>query len=691
MAETLQKMAEETPKSDEGRRFEEFFQEVMRHELAELAEQYPQQRSLSIDFQKLVLFDHKLADGLLERPDHFLKVAEEALEGLQFPTAVGSLKAHVRFRNLDEDRVIMVQNLGAQHLDKFIAVEGIISLATEIKPVIKRAHFECLHCGLKSYTFPEKNILKTPDYCRCGRKDFKHLDKEDEFVNMQNAQMQDLVEKLKGNSPTSHISLWVEDDLVNQVAPGEKFLVTGILRKRPVTKDRKQTSVYEKLLEIWHLERSEKEFEELEVTAEEEAELVALSKRTDLFETIVKSIAPSIYGYPEMKLAIALQMFGGNTDKILPDGKRVRGEIHALLIGDPGTAKTATLQYASRLAPKCIYVSGKGTSGVGLTASAEKDEFGEGWVLKAGALVLASGGQVAVDELDKMTEDDRSAMHEALESGTISIAKAGIVTRFNARTSVLAAANPKLGRFNPAEPPANQFEIPPTLLSRFDLVFPIKDVLDEVQDSKVAEHILKGHRASLGSDQEKMDISPEISIEKLRKYIAYARRNFSPVLTLEASAKIKEYYLRLRKMGMKQNYYPVTARQIEGLIRLAEASAKARFSKHVMMIDADRAITLTEYVLRTVFMDRETGRIDSDIINIGQPKSKIDRARTVLEIIEDKERDVDMVSVEEVVKEAESLGIEEKKAREILDQLHKQAEIFRPKSGFVRTSRKRRD
>lgn len=1208
--------------------FEEFFSEVLGRDIHELAGAFPEKRSLDVDYRRLEKYNSDLADGLLERPDTYFKSAEEALDNLRVPTSTGMLKAHVRVWNMPEERSVMVQHLGAEHLDKLISVEGIVSLATEIKPAIKRAHWECLHCGLKHFTYPEKSVLKTPTFCKCGRRDFRHLEGEDEFVNMQNAQMQDPVEKLRGNSPTTHIALWLEDDLVNRIAPGEKFVVAGILRKRAVTKDRKQTSVYEKLLEVRHLVRSEKEFEELEVTPEEEKQILELSKRPDVFDQIVKSIAPSIYGFSEMKLAVALQLFGGNMHKVLPDGKRVRGETHVLLIGDPGTAKSATLQYVSRLAPKCIYISGKGTSAVGLcvapdslvvfndsgteeigkriesklespledpaqpgafyeekalriaalngnlhskimestriwrirspetlvkvttrrgksvsltqatpmlamgengprwieaaklvagaflatsrqlpelngkpipvlslldnphayarvekaalraitdalcrqrgeelqkvaeryglarervydwrhgthetvplqaakkmaldagiplraegltvrrgkevrlpefldaglfylagamaadgdifvskngktaglrlhaasrrvlcrvqaslekmgvpsrieedpdakrvarlrfgsvllaellgrmgvpagekshridfpdfvsasphsrefarglfdcdgyaaaaktgspsvgltttsekmarkmqlwleqrgiqaklrirdkrgqkafigaktvetkrvqyqleirgkrnlaqfktavgfanpqkasrlekilsglenegnnldhvpipkalwdsvrrkyglpyrkmwtqwprasrrrvrelagmlpkeapekavfeaaasqdiywdevvsaesipsphewvydftlpshaffangivvhnTASAEKDEFGEGWVLKAGALVLANGGQVNVDELDKMTDDDRSAMHEALESGTISIAKAGIVTRFNSRTSVLAAANPKLGRFNPNEPPASQFEIPPTLLSRFDLVFPIKDVLDEVQDSKIAEHILIGHRASTGSSEDTKNISPAIPIDLLRKYIAYARRNFSPSLTMEASTKIKEYYLRLRKMGMKQNYYPVTARQIEGLIRLAEASAKARLSNEVLSEDADRALMLTDYVLRTVFLDRETGRIDSDIINIGQPKSKTDRARTVLNIIEEKEKDVDMVAIEDVLKEAKEAGIDERQVREILEQLHKQAEIFRPRTGFVKTSRK---
>ncbi len=1581
--------------------FEEFFREVLYSKLQEVAASYPEVRSVEIDYRTLEQFNPDLADELLSHPDDYLKAAEAAIENLRIPVANGkTLQAHCRFYHLPEELNTMVLNLGADHLDKLIKVEGIVSLASEIKPVIKVANWECLHCGEITKTHPQKNILKTPDFCKCGRRDFRHQEKEDLYVNMQHAQMQDLVEKLKGNAPTSHVTCWLEDDLVNKISPGDKFLVSGILRKRATRKDGKISAIYEKLLEINYLERLEKEFEALEISEKEAQELQELSKRPDLFELIIRSIAPSIYGHDEVKLAVALQLFGGNFNKVLPDGKKIRGETHLLLIGDPGcliaderiilgngaivkldslgtshlqeinvplltgqgyktdrakvfhkyrnqpvievltetgkcikgtynhplltvrgmekewkrldelkvgdklatipwipctisnpikldwnkthrkygpkfkahfpkyldvslagllgyilgdgwvtrtlvamditpsekdlipklrkmiksnfgitpklftrsrsdrnpidileirstdiaanlqflrqkripdmmmqspnkvvaeflswlfeadgtvfsngrgrrgvqfrstasrvellrdiqilllrfgihsrilanetlairrtksirkfakhigfkshkkktklskllrdtrnlhhelgrqlserivhvrkagtadvfdvevpkghrfiangiishnTSKTTMLLYIKNLAPKCIYVSGKGTSGVGLcvapnslviqndkgidtiastvksnwiqgtpegngaisspakglriislddklnlefkdvskvwripapeklrkistrrgkelvttlatpilhcssegaewkkaeqlrkgdliatsrhlktlrgkptrtvelienpnacvsqnialqikeatdefckkhkcdlqqigrqlgvsrdrlyiwrsekyyqaiplpilkkletlcnapfrfnqlsvrdgkscnlpselnedlftlagliaadgdidqrsgsasirfhnnndqlieeaenickrlgihsnrlddkqrvpalrfssillseifnkmgipsgeksnsidipdfvgasehfiaylrayfscdgyiaeadngsssvgattvserfvrklqivleqygivsklrrrsvsgkksgkingkevisrqdqycieirgvenlrqfrqkigflstektgkltailskmkiphenldllpkstelfrsiktkyelpsnlltseylagkrrpkrsqilkilnllpqnsieylqlkalsnpsiywdevvetetidnenmpwvydytidshaflangivvhnTASAEKDEFGEGWVLKAGAMVLASGGQVNIDEVDKMEETDRVAMHEALESGQISIAKAGIVTTFKARTAVLAAANPKLGRFNPNEPPASQFELSPTLISRFDLVFPIKDVLDEIQDRKLAEHILKGHRYAIEDTGEKDSaIIPPIDIELLRKYIAYARKNFSPKISDAASDKIKDFYLQLRKLGEKQNNYPVTARQIEGLIRLSEASAKARLSNVVELQDAERAINLTEFVLQTVFMDRDTGRIDSDIINIGQAKSRTDRARTILSIIEEKEKEVDLVSIEDITKEAEKIGIDEPTVRRIIEDLHRQTEIYRPKSGYVKTSRSKR-
>ncbi|MFH1247257.1 MAG: LAGLIDADG family homing endonuclease, partial [Candidatus Micrarchaeota archaeon] len=290
------------------------------------------------------------------------------------------------------------------------------------------------------------------------------------------------------------------------------------------------------------------------------------------------------------------------------------------------------------------------------TASAEKDELTGGWILKAGAMVLGSGGTVMIDEFDKMSDEDRGALHEALEQQKITIAKAGMLTTFQTKAAVLAAANPKHGRFDPNTPPASQFDIPPTLLSRFDLIFTIKDVLDEAHDRKLAEHIIKGHMAGAQNGPIDADILPTISADLLRKYIAYARRTCFPLLTNEANEKIKDFYLDLRRKGKKDNTFAVTARQIEGIIRLAEASAKVRLSPKVELQDAERSIALVSFVLHDVFMDKETGLIDSDIINVGQPKSKVDKLRTLLNIITSLEKQFDLVDVDDVVKEGIVVG-----------------------------------
>ncbi|MCX6767945.1 MAG: minichromosome maintenance protein MCM [Candidatus Micrarchaeota archaeon] len=678
-------------------KFEEFFSSKLELQILELATAYPEKRSLEVDFGALEKFNPDLADALLASPDENVRASEQAIGRRNAPTSSGKkFSPHVRFFNLPEakDVNVDVQHLGAEHLNHLVRVEGVISWITDIKPLMKTALWECMHCEATIKTSTEKSAVRVPAVCKCGRKDFRLVEESSDFLNIQRAQMQEPVEKLRGNVPTSQIQLWIEDDLTNEVAPGEKFVVTGILRLKPSEKGGKgKNSVYEKLLDVHHLHRSEREFEDLMVTKDEEKALQELAKNPRIFEMIIKSIAPSIYGHDELKEAIALQLFGGTPDKVLPDGQRIRSDLHLLLIGDPGVAKSSILEYVSRLAPKCVYVSGGSASGVGLTASAEKDSDGEGWILKAGAMVLASGGLACIDEFDKMDESDRGAIHQAMEQQVISIAKAGIVTQFKARTSVLAAANPKLGRFDPNEPPANQFNISPALLSRFDLIFAMRDDLDEARDAKMADHILMGHR--LASEKripvkgEKGEaILPVIAGDLLRKYISYARKTAYPILTNEAAEKIKDYYAELRRLGAKQNTFPITPRQIEGIVRLAEASAKLRLNAKVELQDAERAIGLYDHVLKSIFVDRETGNLDSDIISIGQPKSRLDKVRSIMGIIGAMEKQVDAVEIEEVVKEAvRSHGMEEHYARHLVEELRRQGDLYSPKPGHVKTAR----
>ncbi|MBI5177306.1 ATP-binding protein [Candidatus Micrarchaeota archaeon] len=325
------------------------------------------------------------------------------------------------------------------------------------------------------------------------------------------------------------------------------------------------------------------------------------------------------------------------------------------------------------------------------TAAAEKDEIGEGWILKAGAMVLANGGIVAVDELDKLDEEDRGAMHQAMEQQKISVAKAGIVTEFRTKTAVLAAANPKHGRFDPNSPPASQFAISPALLSRFDLIFTMRDVLDEARDKGLAHHLLEGHMlaGTQGKSPAENPNKPAIPVELLRKYIAYARRTCLPQLTEEATGKIGDYYVDLRKIGKEQNTFPITARQIEGLIRMAEANAKMRLSPLVELQDADRAVKLEDFVLHEVFVDKETGKLDSDVINIGQAKSRIDRVRNVLNIVADLEKQFDLVAIDDVVREASNHGVDEFNCRHLIDELKRKGELYEPKAGFVKLASKK--
>ncbi|NUN11258.1 minichromosome maintenance protein MCM [Candidatus Micrarchaeota archaeon] len=677
--------------SDFVQEFDEFFNSSsMQSALSELKAPNSKISSLEVDLKELELFNHELALAVEDKPDSFNKAAEEALSKQK--TFDGKpLKAKVRFFGVQNSTDVLVKDLGADHLNKLIEVQGVVNLVTDIKPRMQVSLWECIHCGTTMKTIPDKTVVNQPELCRCGRKDFKLLESSSDFVNMQYGQMQDLIERVLGSSTPAHVDLWFEDDLTNVVLPGENVVLTGILRLMPRKEYGKGKSpVYSKVLDVVHIKKSEKEFEEIKISPEEEEEILRLSKEPDLKQQFIKSIAPSIYGYDMLKEAIALQLFGGTPEKILPDGQKIRSDMHMLLIGDPGVAKSRILKFTEELAPKCIYVAGRGASGVGLTASAEKDKAGEGWVLKAGAMVLASGGLVAIDEFDKMDDNDRASIHEAMEQQSVSVAKAGIVTKFKTKTSVLAAANPKFGRFDPNTPVAQQFDIMPTLLSRFDLIFVLKDVLDSSRDRGMAEHILMGHKHSrekLAPADLTIAVAPEIPEEIVRKYIAYSRRNIFPLLSDAAIERIKDYYVELRRLGEKDNTFPITPRDLEGLVRLAEASAKLRLSNVVSLEDAETAIKLKDYVLKEVFMDKDTGKLDVDVVLLGQSKSKIDKIRQVNNLIKDLEKQFDLVPLEEVLKKGVEIGLDEGFVQTTIDQLLRQGELYKPKPGFIKSAR----
>jgi len=415
---------------------------------------------------------------------------------------------------------------------------------------------------------------------------------------------------------------------------------------------------------------------------------------------MIKSIAPTIYGMDIEKEAILLQLFGGLA-KELPDGTRIRGDIHTLFVGDPGTAKSQMLNYMSKLAPRSVYASGKASSAAGLTAAAVRDEFGEGqWTLEAGALVLADMGVACIDEIDKMEETDRSSMHQAMEQQEISVAKAGINATLKSRCAILAAANPKLGRFDEFLPMHEQINMPPALISRFDLIFSILDKPNRTKDSDLADHILNTHRAGQMNeninhfkksklskkerDSMMKKIVPELEPEFLRKYVAYSKRNIYPVMKPEALDLIKNYYVDFRNSSEESVTF--TPRQLEAFVRLAEASARLRLSQEVLVDDAKRAIYIIDQYLRRVGMDRETGRFDIDIIATGISHSQHDRMRTIIDIVsrlssESKEGNA---ARGDIVREGEIEGLESSKVEDALDRLKRNGQIYEPVHGKYR-------
>jgi replicative DNA helicase Mcm len=663
-----------------------------------LAEKYPDDKSLVLDWQELEKFDSEIAELLLtnpygvtydgsgkKTPTGIIDIFEHALHERNIPVletgASGTPEFHVRFNNLPKEKPysLMVRYIDSETIAHFLSTEGVVNRISEVLPKLYVAKFKCKGCG-QSMEMPQdredrlRGQILTPTRCRdCGKMDFQFLPEDSQWLDFQILEIQEPLEYIKGGEQARKIKVWVEDDLTDRVTAGDKVTLTGVIRLQP---PQKKGSVYYKFIESNYIEPLEKEFEDIDITKKEEKEIQKISKDPEVYKKIVDSIAPSIYGFREVKEAIALQMFGARQGKVLPDGGKVRADIHLLLIGDPGVAKSRLLKYVDQIAPKSIYVSGKGTTGAGLTASAEKDELADGaWTLKAGALVLAGGGIACIDEFDKMEKEDRAAMHEAMEQQTISVAKAGIVARFKCNTAILAAANPKFSRFDTYKPLGEQFDIPPTLVSRFDLIFPIQDVVDRETDKKIAEHMLKMHK--MIKDQK--DLEPAIPTDLFRKYIAYARKNVHPLLSEEAGNMLRDYYVELR--GGDRDTVRATARQLEALVRLAEASAKIRLSKDVTVDDAERAIGLTNFVLREIAMDKATGKIDIDRIATDHPKSTRDRIKSIEEAIraiiansEDK-----TAGMQEILAATAEKKLERSEVEKIITELKSKGVIFEPR------------
>ncbi|MDE1868748.1 MAG: minichromosome maintenance protein MCM [Candidatus Micrarchaeota archaeon] len=669
-------------------KFDDFFDAYYKEAIESLIVSFPDKRSIMVDIKDLSRFDPDLATELIEKPEDIVEAATESLKGKLEDIDLKDKEPHVRFFGQTVN-MPMVQDVGSNFIGKMILLDSLVVKRSEINPKVKIGSYRCTYCNA-AYKF-RIDRDEVPELCpQCKRKSLKQEAETSQFINLQKIAVQDPLEKLRGSTPTWQLEVWIEDDLVNTIIPGDRIELTGILRIRPRRNQRGKLdkNLYTMFLDTVSVKPRQKEFTDIAISEEDEREIIEMAKDPSIFDKIAKSIVPSIYGHDEIKQAVALQLFGGTAGKTLVDGGAIRSDMHMLLIGDPGSAKTRILQAVSRLVPKGIYVSGKSVTGGGMTAVAERDEFSEGgWTLKAGALVLGSGGVVAIDEFDKISDEDRAALHEALESQTISVAKAGIIATFTAKAAVLAAANPKYGRFDRNIYPAEQFDIPTTLLSRFDLIFPIADIMDEALDKSIAQHILKQHEAAGAQIAEVIDYEqvekPAIDSEKLRKYIAYARKNVHPRLGKEAANKIESYYIELRQAGAKMGSVAITPRQIEGLIRMGEASAKTRLSSIVELLDAERAIMLSEFMLKTLAVDRG-GRRDIDTLLTGMPREKVDKINQIMGIIKKLEAEETTARIQRVVEEGMKQGLDENTVNRFITELERSGDVFRPRAGIVK-------
>jgi replicative DNA helicase Mcm len=641
-------------------------------------------KSFTVDFEELLASEPKLAQFLLDKPDEYLEYANRAAKAqlqIEEPEYAEEIKnVTVRFQGLPEATPLRV--LGSKHIGKFVMLEGIVVRASPARPMVMEAAFKCKWCGAMSHVIQSGPFLTAPPTCsapECRRKgSFEFMQQESTFIDTQDVRIQERPEDL----PPGQLPRWLdikllERDLVDAARPGDHISVVGVTRAvAPSLPKAGQLRSFTLHLDTNHIDVESKEPEKVLITPEEEKEILELSKDPEIHKKILHSLAPSVYGYEHIKEAIMYLLFGG-TAKHFPD-IAIRGNLNVLMVGDPGTAKSQLLHYVSKIAPRGLYTSGRGTTAAGLTAAVLRDKAG-GMTLEAGALVLADKGVAAIDEMDKMRTEDRVAIHEVMEQHTVSVAKGGIVATLNARTSILAAANPTLGRYDAYRTVGENISLPVTILSRFDLIFVLRDVPERTKDEQMTEHILDLHRSGLASTES--PIQPEL----FRKYVSYAK-NIKPTLTREALDSLKDFYLRMRSASETEGTpVAITARQLESLVRLSEARARVALRENVTLEDAERAVEIMKISLEQVGIDISSQKFDIDIIMTGKPKSLRDKLSIILGVITTMEKETGMVDKEHLVEKLQSeYDILPGEADRLIGQMLKEGTLFAPRDGFLK-------
>ncbi|MGC9210025.1 MAG: minichromosome maintenance protein MCM [Acidilobus sp.] len=637
--------------------------------------------SLLVDYPDLYRYSPEVAEALVDSPAKVLKEFDDALKDVVTSEDPDYAKRkgrfHVRVQGLYESTKI--RDIKTAHMGKLVQVEGIITRMRPVRSRMVRAMFRHEKEGCNAeFLWPdsedeqlEDKIEKPPvcPVCHESGGRFVLLRDKSIYIDWQELTLQERPEDVPGGQMPRSIAVELTEDLVDIARPGDLVTVVGIVEPSPVGSEK--TPLFELRIKANSIRVSEKVLEEVAITREDEEKILELAKDPWIRERIIASIAPSIYGHWDLKEAIALQLFGG-VQKVMPDGTRVRGDIHVLFIGDPGVAKSQLLQSASRIAPRSVFTSGKGSTAAGLTAAVLKDPKTSEYFLEAGALVLADGGLAVIDEFDKMRPEDRVSIHEAMEQQTVSISKAGIVARLNARAAVLAAGNPKYGLYDPQRPFVDNVNLPPTVLSRFDLIFVVRDLISKEHDERLAQYILDVH-----SDVSKF--APEIDPQLLKKYIIYAKRYHRPRLSDEAKEIIKDFFVAMRSTALKygsegQIPVPVTARQLEALVRLSEAHARMKLKDVVEAEDAEEAIRLVLSFLSSVGIDIESGVIDYGIISTGASF----HARRLMTVITDTVRRLSedgrpCVKHDDLVKEVvEATKVSKEKVEEAINKMKQQ-------------------
>ncbi|QUC64296.1 minichromosome maintenance protein MCM [Nitrosopumilus sp. K4] len=640
-----------------------------------------------VDYNDLVL-EPEIEILFSEDPDRILNAFSRAIkEALQtrFPDYAEKIKDEVRVRLVNYPLQRSLRQINAETIGKITSVSGMVVRASEVKPLAKELIFVCPDEHTTKVVQLKGMDVKVPVVCdnpNCKQRDFELKPESSKFIDFQILRLQELPEDLPPGQLPHYIDVTIRQDLVDNARPGDRIILTGIVRVEQESVSgvtRGHSGLYRLRIEGNNIEflggrgdKTSRKIEREEISPEDEKLIKALGQSPDVYHRLIDSFAPHIQGQSLIKEAILLLIVGSN-QKSLGDGSKIRGDINVFLVGDPGTAKSEMLKFCARIAPRGLYTSGRGSTAAGLTAAVVRDKTGI-MMLEAGAVVLGDQGLVCIDEFDKMKPEDRSALHEVMEQQSASIAKGGIVATLNARTSILAAANPMYGKYDPFKNITENVNLPIPLLTRFDLIFVVRDIPGREKDERIARHIIELHTPQ-GADRRNV-----IDVDLLTKYLAYSKRG-SPNLTKEAEEKILDYYLQMRNVESEE-MITVTPRQLGGIIRLATARARLLMKDRVEEEDAERAIYLIESMLKDAGVDVNTGKVDLGVLQ-GRPRSEVSKMQLFMDVLKSLEGD-NKVAVEEreFVKELEKTEkFTEEEARNYIRRMLREASIYESKPG----------
>ena len=695
---------------DLAARWTSMIQDLYAEAVHNLAQKWPDEQSLEVSYRLIEGFDDDFAQNIIAKPDLHFQAANQALRQFLQDEGHTSMYPFVRIVHLPSDQVRTVSQLRADDISMMLSIDAIATKISGVRPRIYSASFLCGSCGhVTDVKQPNEQELVEPIECSqidggCGRpkRQTRFILQEDEsiLINSQFIELQESPEQLKGGIQPERIICIGEHDIAGKLNPGDRVKANGVLFIRSQRKGGKDTPVFDIFLRIHSLERQNVPLEEISITEDEELEIKELASRSDIYDLFSQSIAPSIFGMSRVKESLMLQLFGG-VARLNPDGTRNRGDIHILLMGDPGVAKSQLLDYMSKISPRGQFTSGQSASAAGLTAAAVQDSAADGrWTLEAGALVLADLGLAAIDEFDKMNETDRSSMHEAMEQQTISISKAGINASLRTRCAVLAAANPKSGKFEPVSdiPFTAQINLAPPLVSRFDIIWLLTDIAEQEKDAKIARHIINNRllgtsellvnqgsapdpsRKSSAGMKKSQEGDEILSKDLIRKYIAYSKRSIHPKLEEEARNRIVAFYVETRKKGGESSdSVSITARSLEAVARMAEASARIRLADIATVEDVERAIRLT----RTWRNELMGENFDETALHTGKKAGARNSERILLDIIGDLQAastdNIKVASLIDIFNEAQSHNIDRTKVEDMIEKMIREGRLMRPR------------